>query len=112
MSEAARVLTSKRCFNHPQREAAALCPECGRYFCRECVTEHENRVLCASCLRASKIDKGKDRSILAPVLRFTQVALGVLIAGLFFYYMAEALLFMPDSFHDGTVWEKAGEFFR
>jgi len=112
MPKAARGLTSQRCFNHPQREAAALCPECGRYFCRECVTEHEDRVLCASCLRDLKIDKGNGPSITAPALRLSQALLGVLIAWLFFYYMAETLLSIPDSFHDGTVWEKAGEFFR
>jgi len=111
MPDTARGLASQRCFNHPEREAAALCPECGRYFCRECVTEHEDRVLCASCLGASKADNGKVRSIMAPALRFAQAALGVLIAWLFFYYMAEALLSIPDSFHDGTIWEKAGEFF-
>lgn len=112
MPGVARGLTSQRCFNHPQREAAAICPECGRYFCRECVTEHDDRVLCASCLRAFKVDKAKGRSIIAPALRLTQSALGILIAWLFFYYMAEALLSTPDSFHDGTVWETVGEFFR
>jgi len=43
-------LTHQRCHHHQFREAAARCPECGRYFCRECITEHADRVLCASCL--------------------------------------------------------------
>ena len=33
-------LIHQRCSNHPGREAAVRCPECGRFFCRECVTEH------------------------------------------------------------------------
>jgi len=44
-------LAYQRCLNHTFREAVARCPECGHYFCRECITEHEDRVVCASCLR-------------------------------------------------------------
>ena len=43
-------LSQQRCFNHTSREAVARCPECGRFFCRECITEHDDRVLCAVCL--------------------------------------------------------------
>src|SRR5882724_11906637 len=39
------------CWNHEAREAVCRCPECGRSFCRECVTEHAARLLCAACLR-------------------------------------------------------------
>jgi len=42
----------QRCWNHANREAVCRCPECGRPFCRECVTEHEARLLCAVCLQA------------------------------------------------------------
>lgn len=42
----------QRCWNHPHREASCRCPGCGRAFCRECVTEHEARLLCAACLEA------------------------------------------------------------
>ena len=41
----------QRCFNHAGREAVARCPECGQFFCRECITEHEDRVLCSACLK-------------------------------------------------------------
>ena len=40
----------QRCLHHGEREAIARCPECGSFFCRECITEHDERVLCASCL--------------------------------------------------------------
>ena len=39
-----------RCWNHEGREAVSRCPGCGRPFCRECVTEHRARLLCAACL--------------------------------------------------------------
>ena len=42
----------QRCWNHEAREAVCRCPECGRSFCRECVTEHAARLLCAACLKA------------------------------------------------------------
>lgn len=42
-----------RCWNHEDREAVCRCPECGRSFCRECVGEHEQRLLCASCLKTA-----------------------------------------------------------
>lgn len=42
-----------RCWNHEGREAVCRCPECRRGFCRECVAEHEQRLLCASCLKAA-----------------------------------------------------------
>ncbi|MFP4541539.1 MAG: rhomboid family protein [Opitutales bacterium] len=45
-------LVPQRCFTHPGREAVARCPECGHGFCRECVTEHQGRVLCRACLEA------------------------------------------------------------
>ena len=45
-------LASARCFKHLSREAVARCPECSKFYCRECVTEHEGRMMCRSCLDA------------------------------------------------------------
>lgn len=44
-------LAHQRCFSHPAREAVCRCPECARFFCRECVTDFEGRLLCAFCIR-------------------------------------------------------------
>jgi len=41
----------QRCWNHDTREAVCRCLACGRSFCRECVSEHESRLVCAACLR-------------------------------------------------------------
>jgi hypothetical protein len=41
-----------RCWNHPGREAVCRCLACTHAFCRECVTEHHDRFLCAACLAA------------------------------------------------------------
>lgn len=48
------------CWNHDAREAVCRCPDCSRSFCRECVTEHASRLLCASCLRKA-LDEAASR---------------------------------------------------
>lgn len=99
-------LASQRCINHPHREAAARCPECGRFFCRECVVEHDTRVLCASCLaKLTRPARKKRFRFFGLLTRTAQVVLGFAILWLFFYYLGRILLAIPSSFHEGTVWQ-------
>ena len=100
-------LSLQRCFLHADREAAALCLGCGRCFCRECVTEHEDRVLCAACLK-----KLSRRSLLRRLrLAWLGGGLGFLLAFLVlwgcFYGLGRALLKIPSQFHEGTLWEES-----
>ncbi len=44
------ALSRQRCWTHPQREAVSRCPSCRRFYCRECVTEHDRQLLCVACL--------------------------------------------------------------
>jgi len=98
-------LTHQRCFNHAQREAVARCPECSQFFCRECVTEHEDRVICAACLRKmAKVPLLRRRGF-AGAARFCQCLLGTLAAWFFFYLVGECLLALPDAFHEKTLWQ-------
>lgn len=99
-------LTRQRCVNHYQREAVARCPECRRFYCRECVTEHEDRVICASCLSRQVQQAPRDRHPLRPVLRGIHLFVAFLVLWLFFYYAGRILLSLPDSFHEGTLWEE------
>lgn len=98
-------LALQRCRNHPQREAAARCPSCGGFFCRECVTEHENRILCAGCLAGLVRPAEKKRRSFAWAARLGQGLTGLVIAWLVFYYLAEILMTLPAAFHEGGVWE-------
>jgi hypothetical protein len=66
----------QKCWNHETREAVCRCPACSRPYCRECVTEHEGRLLCAPCLRKAPIDSLSHR----PRRRLPRVVL--LAAGL------------------------------
>jgi hypothetical protein len=98
-------LAYQRCFNHAQREAAARCPECTRFFCRECVTEHEDRVLCAVCLKKLAETSSTKRRALANVWRVIQCVLGILVAWFFFFLIGEGLASLPDSFHENSLWQ-------
>jgi hypothetical protein len=100
-----RSLTHQRCFNHSHREAAARCPECAQFFCRECITEHDDRVICAACLKKFAKVPLTRRSAFVGVVRSIQLAAGVTVLVLFFYLLGQTLLAMPSSFHDGTVWK-------
>lgn len=97
-------LTHQRCFNHIAREAVARCPGCIRYFCRECITEHDDRVLCAACLAKVSTTDFTRRRALRRITPLIQVGLGFLIAWFFFFALAETLQRIPDDFHEGNIW--------
>ena len=98
-------LADQRCTNHAVREAVARCPECRLYFCRECVTEHDDRVLCTACLKKLTKSLGGTRRGFAGLLRFLQCAAGIVIAWFFFFLIGERLMQLSDSFHEGEVWQ-------
>ncbi len=100
-----QTLAQQSCLNHPAREAVARCPACEFFFCRECITEHDDRVLCAGCLRKLVKDSATRKN---PALILRQIIFslaGVLTAWLFFYWIGQGLLAIPTSFHDGTLWK-------
>ncbi len=92
-------IVQERCFNHASREAVARCPECGRTFCRECISEHDDRVICASCLKRLS-QKTVRRYRLVWLARLAQVLVAVLLLWSSFYLLGKALLTIPSSFHE------------
>src|SRR5437016_5912286 len=100
-----REFASHRCFNHAAREAVARCPECKQFFCRECVTEHDDRVVCAACLKKlTKVSFIKRRGF-TRLVRALQCAMGLLMVWFFFFLVGEGLARLPNSFHNGTLWQ-------
>lgn len=102
------VAPRRRCVRHEEREAVARCVDCGGGFCRECVTEHEDRLYCAPCF-ARRATAGARRSVRAPWRRARSAALAAgsvffLVAG--FYLLGRALAAIPTQVHDGTVWKE------
>jgi len=98
-------LSGQRCLNHPEREAVAICPECKRSFCRECVIEHEDRVLCASCIRIRLQPPEKKHFILSRLFSVAECCLGFLLLWILFYALGQMLISIPSYFHEGTVWK-------
>lgn len=101
------AIAQQRCFIHAAREAVARCPECRNAFCRECVTEHEGRVVCAACLKrmaaaAAQRRRGLRRIVAGGVLP----AIGLALAWSCFYALGRLLALIPASVHDGTIWSK------
>ena len=102
----AAKLHLQRCFNHAGREAVARCPECERYFCRECASEHGGRLLCAACLAKSVRPPLTQRSSFQLMLRAASLGAGTLLAWLFFYWTAAVLMKIPTEYHQVGLWKK------
>ena len=100
------ILARQRCFHHAGREAVARCPECGNTFCRECVTEHDDRVICAACLVQLTETPRPPRRPLAWLLQPAQIAGGLLLLWLLFFTAGRALVAIPSPFHEGTLWQE------
>lgn len=94
-----QALARHRCFHHAAREAVARCPECERFYCRECVTEHDDRVICSDCLaRLTQAARPLRERLFWPV-RAGQLMLGVFLIWMTFHLLGESLSRIPDSFH-------------
>lgn len=89
------------CLLHPDRKAAARCPECGDVFCRECVTEHSGKYLCIKCLEIRLGGSEKNRSIRLwkLVMEVAGAAFGFGMLALVFFIVGKILLAIPSTFH-------------
>lgn len=98
-------LSRQKCFNHAKREAAALCLDCKQFFCRECITEHDGRVICANCLLKiqSHAPAPKKNAVLIRLALFLSA---MLFLWFLFYSSGQVLLKLPDTFHEGTLWKE------
>jgi hypothetical protein len=38
------------CVNHPDREAVAMCTNCGQFFCRDCLVPVKGKMCCKNCV--------------------------------------------------------------
>jgi hypothetical protein len=103
---AASPVARAACFQHPQREAAARCVGCGKPFCRECITALDRRMYCASCFKEKTEKKTKRKRDWFVLTTSVQFVFGLLLLWLTAYLVGRALVDLPTSFHEGTVWEK------
>ena len=89
------ALIDQRCFHHPAREAVGRCPGCRRYYCRECFTEHDARMICASCAAGNTLEAARKSSTAAWI---AGAGAGLLLAWLLFYYLGVMLAGIPSDF--------------
>jgi hypothetical protein len=100
------ALFQQRCFNHAMREAVGRCTECTRFYCRECVTEHDDRLLCAECVARLFPGESRARRALLPLAQIAELLFGIVIAWSFFYWIGQTLLSIDPAFHEGTIWRE------
>lgn len=93
-------LIHQRCWTHPSREAAVRCPSCGRFYCRECATEHDGRMFCAACV--AKIETGGASGQFHTALWSGFALAGFLLAWLIFYELGLILARIPSDFFSST----------
>jgi hypothetical protein len=99
-------IAQQRCFVHDYREAVARCPACHNTFCRECVTEHEGRVVCAACLKNALGTRSESRHRLRRLLTACLPIAALLIAWWVFYGIGRILIMIPAPVHDGSAWSE------
>lgn len=92
------------CQLHPARAAAALCPRCRRFFCRECVTEHADLLLCKSCIERAGETAARRRRLIEWPMRIGSLAAGLLIVYVIFYFAGQILAWIPPYYHSGKSW--------
>ena len=85
-------LSARRCRRHPARDAAARCVECGGDYCRECVSEHDGRLLCVTCLEKAAKGGEKDAPRSGGARRLLTAGVAALILWLLFYSLGIALV--------------------
>jgi hypothetical protein len=85
---------------HAHREAAVRCPGCRRFYCRECVTEHLGRMMCAPCVARAEMPPERREASMAmwSILSVT----GLFLAWMVFYYFGMTLARVPSTFFGST----------
>jgi len=86
----------QRCWNHEAREAVCRCLACGRSFCRECVTEHESRLVCAACLRNLAETAAKRRGRMRRLVSALLTVAGLLLAWAVYFAAGEGLITLRE----------------
>ena len=96
--------SQRRCHNHRERQAACRCPGCGFDFCRECVTEHDERLLCSRCMLQSTAGHAHRRARGGVLPRIGIGLAGILAAWMFFFLVGEFATTMLAPKHEVQTW--------
>ncbi len=101
-----KTFKGTKCSNHIEREAVARCPRCKKDYCRECVTEYKEEMLCINCLSLIPDKKKSKSSFLGSLFLLFLFAISFLITTSIFYLIGE-MFSGADTFHNqkSLEWE-------
>ena len=94
----------QRCLHHLEREAVARCTSCTQHFCRECIVEHDGRVICSEC-RGKLLQKSGTTISIGKRLGTWSMWRSIFVFWFCIYLFGKTLLLIPSSFHEGDVWK-------
>jgi hypothetical protein len=94
------AIVHQRCWHHSSRQAVVRCPACHRFYCRECVTEHLGRMMCAGCVSLAKDAEAVPRMRSGNAMWIAFAAGGIFLAWLTFYYFGMMLARVPSDFFE------------
>jgi len=97
-------VTRQHCWNHSVRGAVCRCPSCHRAFCSECVSEHESRLLCAACIKASVAVSDGARARHTGPLLFAAMALGSLLLAWATFFSLGQIIMESVTMADRSAW--------
>ncbi len=92
----------RRCFHHIGREAAGRCTVCRRDFCAECVTAHDDRLVCARCLDTLAVGRPVGTGGGKWVAAFAGTAALLLVGWCLFFLLLRAIAAMPVAVQDAA----------
>ena len=74
---------------------------CSRFYCRECVIDHDGRLTCASCLQQAIGPQSAKSRQLAFVRTAVLAIIGLFVIWFSFYSLGRALLLLPTNLTEG-----------
>ena len=99
-----KSIQHQRCFNHANREPVAKCPHCNRFYCRECITEHNRKLVCSKCLEEITSKDEKKSNTMVALCEFLIMLIG--FSGVMFILaiLGWFLMQIPNDIHTGAKW--------
>jgi hypothetical protein len=94
----------QHCWNHPVRGAVGRCPVCHRAFCRECVSEHESRLLCATCIKAAVASSARARVRRTGPVLFAAIAFASMLLAWATFFSLGQIIMESVTIADRSAW--------
>lgn len=90
----------RRCFHHAGREAVGRCTVCRRDFCAECVTDHDDRLVCSRCLDELAVIRPGSGGGLRRMGAILSTAALLLACWCLFFFLLRGIAALPVAVHE------------